>query len=114
VPTQAAFTADIITLASQYGRSGYRRITALLHGKGWLVNVKRVDRIWRQPSAVGWRMPPGSADSIPFGMRIIRLLADDGHTTSWETALIVRRKRMIGRKAPEPESRGGKDEGSAC
>ena len=41
-------TADIIALATQYGRYGYRRITALLHAAGWTVNVKRVERIWRR------------------------------------------------------------------
>ena len=41
-------TADIIALASQYGRYGYRRITALLREAGWAVNVKRVERIWRR------------------------------------------------------------------
>jgi putative transposase len=45
---EAALTADILAFASQYGRYGYRRITAMLHGKGWLVNVKRVERIWRR------------------------------------------------------------------
>ncbi len=44
----AALTADIIELATCYGRYGYRRITALLRVAGWLVNVKRVERIWRQ------------------------------------------------------------------
>jgi transposase InsO family protein len=38
----------IIDLASQYGRYGYRRITALLRNEGWQVNHKRVERIWRQ------------------------------------------------------------------
>jgi len=41
-------TEDIITLATKYGRYGYRRITALLNNeKGWRVNHKRVERIWR-------------------------------------------------------------------
>lgn len=40
-------TQDIIRLASQYGRYGYRRITALLKAEGWKVNHKRVERIWR-------------------------------------------------------------------
>lgn len=40
-------TADIIELARQYGRYGYRRITALLRRAGWMVNKKRVERIWR-------------------------------------------------------------------
>ena len=38
----------IVTLASQYGRYGYRRITALLKNEGWKVNHKRVERIWRR------------------------------------------------------------------
>ena len=45
---EAALTADIIALAIQYGRYGYRRITAMLHRAGWVVNVKRVERIWRR------------------------------------------------------------------
>jgi putative transposase len=45
---EAALTADIIALARQYGRYGYRRITALLRNAGWLVNKKRVERIWRR------------------------------------------------------------------
>jgi putative transposase len=45
---EAALTADIIALALQYGRYGYRRITALLRAAGWKVNRKRVERIWRQ------------------------------------------------------------------
>jgi transposase InsO family protein len=39
--------ADIIELARQYGRYGYRKITALLREAGWRVNAKRVERIWR-------------------------------------------------------------------
>jgi putative transposase len=45
---EATLTADITTLAEQYGRYGYRRITALLRAAGWVVNAKRVERIWRQ------------------------------------------------------------------
>ena len=41
-------TADIVALARQYGRYGYRRITALLRQAGWRVNAKRVERIWRR------------------------------------------------------------------
>ncbi|MEJ2598647.1 MAG: IS3 family transposase [Anaerolineales bacterium] len=39
---------QIVSLASQYGRYGYRRITAMLRNEGWSVNHKRVERIWRQ------------------------------------------------------------------
>jgi transposase InsO family protein len=45
---EAALTSDIIALAREFGRYGYRRITALLRDAGWLVNKKRVERIWRQ------------------------------------------------------------------
>ena len=44
---EAALTARIIKLATQYGRYGYRRITALLNHEGWRVNHKRVERIWK-------------------------------------------------------------------
>ena len=44
----AALTAYIVALATEYGRYGYRRITALLRAAGWAVNVKRVERIWRR------------------------------------------------------------------
>ena len=44
----AALTADIVELATRYGRYGYRRIAAMLETAGWAVNVKRVERIWRQ------------------------------------------------------------------
>jgi transposase InsO family protein len=40
--------ADITALATRYGRYGYRRITALLNERGWQVNHKRVERIWRR------------------------------------------------------------------
>ena len=45
---EAVLTARVIALAKQYGRYGYRRITALLRRDGWRVNHKRVERIWRQ------------------------------------------------------------------
>jgi transposase InsO family protein len=45
---EAALTADIIELAKRYGRYGYRRITALLRDAGWVVNRKRVERVWRR------------------------------------------------------------------
>jgi len=35
-------------LARQYGRYGYRKIAEFLRRAGWLVNDKRVERIWRR------------------------------------------------------------------
>jgi transposase InsO family protein len=37
----------MIELATQYGRYGYRRVTALLQQEQWRVNHKRVERLWR-------------------------------------------------------------------
>lgn len=45
---EEALRADIIRLARLYGRYGYKRITALLRASGWIVNHKRVERIWRE------------------------------------------------------------------
>ncbi len=41
--------ADIVELVRRYGRYGYRKIAALLRSTaGWVVNDKRVERIWRR------------------------------------------------------------------
>lgn len=45
---EAALTADVVRVARQYGRYGYRHVTVLLQQEGWRVNHKRVERIWRQ------------------------------------------------------------------
>jgi putative transposase len=51
---EAALTESIVRLARQYGRYGYRRVTALLRAEGWSCNHKRVERIWR---AEGLKVP---------------------------------------------------------
>ncbi len=48
VEDEQVLTDDIVELASRFGRYGYRRITALLRHRGWAVNHKRVERIWRR------------------------------------------------------------------
>ncbi len=45
---EQVLTERIVNLAREYGRYGYRRVTALLRMEGWLVNHKRVQRIWRR------------------------------------------------------------------
>jgi transposase InsO family protein len=45
---EAALVAELIELARTYGRYGYRKVAALLKADGWLVNDKRVERLWRQ------------------------------------------------------------------
>jgi len=54
-PDEDRLTADIIELATQYGRYGYRPVTALLNRAGWHVNHKRVERIWKRE---GLKVPP--------------------------------------------------------
>src|SRR5260370_31509579 len=57
-PTQGddedQLTKAIVALATEYGRYGYRRITALLQQAGWNVGKDRVQRIWRRE---GLRVP---------------------------------------------------------
>jgi transposase InsO family protein len=45
---EARLVADITALATRYGRYGYRRITAMLRQENWIVNHKRVEKIWRR------------------------------------------------------------------
>ena len=45
---EASLTKRVVELACEYGRYGYRRVTALLKREGWQVNHKRVERIWRR------------------------------------------------------------------
>ena len=40
--------SDMIELARQFGRYGYRRIAALLREAGWSVSDGRIERLWRQ------------------------------------------------------------------
>ena len=47
-PDEDELTRAVIELARQYGRYGYRRITALLRNGGWQVGTDRVQRIWRR------------------------------------------------------------------
>jgi putative transposase len=42
-------------LAARHPRYGYRRIWALLRSDGWVVNRKRIERLWRTE---GHRVPP--------------------------------------------------------
>jgi putative transposase len=45
---EARLVGRMTELATQYGRYGYRRITALLRREGWRVNHKRIERLWRR------------------------------------------------------------------
>ena len=43
-----ALTQAVVAFAAEYGRYGYRRVTALLNEQGWSVGKDRVQRIWRR------------------------------------------------------------------
>jgi len=45
---ESVLVKQMIDLTKQYGRYGYRRITALLQSEGFRVNHKRVERLWRR------------------------------------------------------------------
>ena len=47
-PDEERLIEDIIELAREYGRYGYRMVTGMLNQSGWHVNHKRVERIWKQ------------------------------------------------------------------
>ena len=52
-------TEDIIKLAREFGRYGYRMIAGMLNDSGWHVNHKRVERIWRRE---GLKVPQKQAE----------------------------------------------------
>lgn len=86
---EAKLTADIICLAEQYGRYGYRRVTALLRREGWMVNAKRVERIWRRE---GFKIPQKQPKRGRLCSTTARasgsgrsIKAISGHTNSWRT-----------------------------
>ncbi|MGA9594033.1 MAG: IS3 family transposase [Candidatus Acidiferrales bacterium] len=91
-----ALTRAIITLASEYGRYGYRRITALLRTAGWQVGKDRVQRIWRReglkipkkqrPRRRLWfndgscvRLRPGRANHV-WSYDFVSAMTHDGRT----------------------------------
>ena len=64
-------TADIIGLARQYGRYGYRKIAGLLRQAGWAINDKRVERIWRRE---GLKVPQKQSHAVGCGSTMDRAL----------------------------------------
>ena len=62
-------TQRIVKLASDYGRYGYRRVTALLRNESWIVNHKRVQRIWRQQ---GIKVPQKQPKEVVYGSMTVR------------------------------------------
>ena len=78
-------TADIIELARQYGRYGYRKIAALLRDAGWLVNDKRVERIWRREGLkVPYKQPKRGRLWLTAGSCIRLRLEHRNHVWSYD------------------------------
>ena len=45
---EARLVTEMVRIATEYGRYGYRRVTAMLQREGWQVNHKRIERLWRR------------------------------------------------------------------
>ena len=76
-------TADIIELARQYGRYGYRKVAALLRHAGWIINDKRVERIWqREGLKVPHKQPKRSGLWLADGS-CIRLRPEQRNHVRW-------------------------------
>ena len=78
-----ALTAAIIQLARQFGRYGYRRITALLRQAGWNVKHKRLERIWRRE---GLKVPRSNRREDGSGLTMARVY-DCVHSTGTTSGL---------------------------
>jgi putative transposase len=88
-PTQRededALTQAIVVLASQYGRYGYRRITALLKRAGWQVSKDRVERIWRREGLkVAKRQKPRGRLWLNDGSCVRLRSAHENHVWSYD------------------------------
>ena len=69
----------IVDLASEYGRYGYRRVTASLRTQGWQVNHKRVERIWCRENLKVPIKPPKRARLWLNDCSSMRLLPEHRH-----------------------------------
>ena len=76
---------DVVRLSSEYGRYGYKRITALLNQDGWRVNHKRVARIWREEGLKGpSKQPKKSRLWLGDGSCIRKRPEYPGHVWSYD------------------------------
>jgi len=75
-------------LATQYGRYGYRRITALLQREGWQVNHKRIERLWRREGLkVPQRQPKRGRLWLTDGSCVRRRAERKDHVWSYDFVL---------------------------
>jgi hypothetical protein len=113
---EATLTADIIALATQYGRYGYRRITAILRNAGWVVNFKRVERIWgREGLKVPHKQPKRGRLWLNDGSRIRlrpehptgRAHYDRGIIPQLSLVLYMRQEKLCAAPTPSMLRRSG-------
>jgi transposase InsO family protein len=89
VPTPRAdegpLRAAVVRLAAQYGRYGYRRVTALLGREGWQVSRSRVERLWKQEGLrVPARQPKRGRLWLADGSCVRLRPAGRHHVWSWD------------------------------
>ncbi len=82
---EAVLRARIVALAREYGRYGYRRVTALLRAEGWRVNHKRVERLWRREGLkVPQKQPKRARLWLTDGSCVRRRPAYPNHVWSYD------------------------------
>ena len=75
-------------LATECGRYGYRRITALLQREGWWVNHKRIERLWRRECLqVPHRQPQRGRLWLTDGSCLRRRAEHKDHVWSYDFVL---------------------------
>jgi len=75
----------MVELAAEYGRYGYRRVTAMLNSEGWQVNHKRVERLWRlEGLKVPGRQPKRGRLWLTDGSCVRLRPAFKGHVWSYD------------------------------
>jgi len=81
VDFETRLCARMTKLAEVHPRWGYRMIHGLLVGEGWMVNKKRIERLWRQE---GLQVPPTRLK--PAGHRAV----GDMTNSAWELPAVHR------------------------
>jgi transposase InsO family protein len=82
---EPALVRRMVELATEYGRYGYRRVTALLRAEGFAVNHKRVERLWRREGLkVPARQPKRRRLWLADGSCVRLRPADANHVWSYD------------------------------
>ena len=94
-------TDDLVALVREHGRLGYRKMAALLRStSGWVVNDKRVERIWRQEGLKVPRRQPKRSRIWPSDGACTQLRAErPNHVWSYD---FVEDRTHDGRKGNAP------------